>query len=253
MERMQNRLSNGLEGNGMSRRKIVLPDDIDLFLELKRTFLSVDDLDMLATGSGAEAYAMTQYYQPDMVFLDLRMKEMDGDECCWQIKHNPELRSIPVTMLVENQRDESLKRCLEAGCDHVLSRPLDPDQLAATVRKFEGGIVRTAPRVEARLRVRFGHDQDLLTSYSVNLSTGGLFLETEDPLPAETPLNLEFDLPTGASIIACQGRVAWVNPPDRSKKQQLPPGMGIQFLNLSLEDMGKIRDFVKRECISASW
>lgn len=243
----------GLEGLGVSRKKIILPNDLDLFLELKRTYFNVTDLDMLSTDSGSEAFAMAEYYHPDLVFLDLEMKEMGGDECCRQIKNHPELRSIPVMMLVENRGVESLQRCQAAHCDHVLDKPLDPDHLAATLRRYPGVMERTAPRVEARLRVRFGQTQKLLTSYSVNLGTGGLFLETVDPLPAETPLNLEFDLPDSGGIIVCRGRVAWVNPPNCSRKPQLPPGMGIQFLNLTLEDMGKIREFVKRKCISASW
>ena len=241
------------KAHGLNRRKILLPNDLDLFLELKRISRNDDDLDMLSTGSGAEAYAMARHYRPDLVFLDLKMNEIDGDECCWQIKHNPELSSIPVTMVVENRRGESLRRCREAGCDQILTKPLDPGQLVATLRRYQGGIERTEPRVEARLRVRFGQRQEVLNSYSVNLSTGGLFLETPDPLPVETPLDLEFDLASSGSLIACQGRVAWVNPPDRSRKPRLPAGMGIQFMNLSLEDMERVDDFMKRRCISASW
>ncbi len=253
MKTMPDRTTNGPEVDAVNRKKILLINDLDLFLELKRTFLHREDLDMLSTGSGADAYAMAQHYRPDLVFLDLRMKEMDGDECCRQIKNNPELCSIPVTMLVDDQEEGSLERCREAGCDHVLSKPLDPDQLIAIVRQYQLVVERTAPRIDARLRVRLAQDQSLLTTYSVNLSTGGLFLEMADPLPAETLLNLEFDLPNSSGIIRCKGRVAWVNALDHRKKEQLPPGIGIQFMSLTMEDMDKIREFVKRQCISPAW
>ncbi len=253
MGKLHFRTSAGPGENAMSRKKILLPNDLELFLELKRTFLRRDDLDLLSTGSGKEAYAMVDHYRPELVFLDLRMEEMNGDECCRRIKNNPDLSSIPVTMIVEKRLVEDLKRCQKAGADHILSKPLNPHLLAATVRRYQGVIERAAPRVEARLRVHFGQSHELLTSYSVNLSTGGLFLETGTPLPAETPLNLEFFLPDSAAIIRCKGRVAWVNPTDRSRKPQLPSGMGIQFLDLTMKDMDEVRDFVKRECIAPSW
>lgn len=253
METMQTSTGSGTAVNSLGRKKILLPNDLDLFLELKRTFHNREDLDMLSTGSGAEAYAMTKHYRPDLVFLDLKMKEMDGDECCREIKHNPELNSTPVTMIIDSLRPDLLKRCRDSGCDNILSKPFDPEQLSETVRRYQCGTVRTALRVDARLRVRFGQKQNLLTSYSVNLSTGGLFLEMAEPLPAETPLDLEFDLPDQGPLVSCRGRVAWVNPPDRSRKKQFPPGMGIQFLNLTMEDMDKIRDFVKRQSISPAW
>lgn len=112
---------------------------------------------------------------------------------------------------------------------------------------------RVQPRVEARLKVHYGPLRNLLTGYSVNLSSGGLFLETEQPLAEETPLAIEFFLPESGRIIRCRGRVAWINRPDNPVKPHFPAGMGLQFLDLSFEDMGEIRDFVKRQLISATW
>jgi uncharacterized protein (TIGR02266 family) len=108
-------------------------------------------------------------------------------------------------------------------------------------------------RIEARLRVRFGPGSHLLTGYSINVSHGGLFLETEIPLPVDSPLNLEFELPDSKTNIQCRGRVAWINSPERPLKSHFPPGMGIQFLDLTLADLEMLRKFVKTRMLSAMW
>jgi uncharacterized protein (TIGR02266 family) len=114
--------------------------------------------------------------------------------------------------------------------------------------------VRAAPRINARLRVSYGfRNRQLLADYTVNLSTGGLFLETEDPLPQGTPLELEFLLPEPERKIRCQGQVAWQNPPGKSLKEDLPSGIGVQFTDLGLDDMDALREFVRTRMVASSW
>jgi hypothetical protein len=62
-------------------------------------------------------------------------------------------------------------------------------------------------RVNARLQVSFGPDSQVLTGYSLNVSQGGLFLETTRLLQVDSP----FALPDSENVIRCRGRVAWVN------------------------------------------
>ncbi len=111
----------------------------------------------------------------------------------------------------------------------------------------------SAARINARMRVCFGPGSRILTGYSVNLSSGGLFLETDILLDVDDPLLLEFELPNSRRKIRCRGRVAWVNRPDIRLKSNFPSGMGVQFLNLSLDDMEALREFVKKNLIFPVW
>jgi uncharacterized protein (TIGR02266 family) len=87
----------------------------------------------------------------------------------------------------------------------------------------------------------------------VNLSSGGIFIETHDVLPVDTPLALEFTLPGSPRTIQCKGRVAWINIPGDKLSPRLPPGMGIQFVDLSLAEMHAIKEFVQNESLSPAW
>jgi uncharacterized protein (TIGR02266 family) len=92
-----------------------------------------------------------------------------------------------------------------------------------------------------------------MKNYAVNLSTGGMFIESNKILPVETLLTVEFMLPNANRQIACKARVAWTNEPEALKKPSLPPGMGIQFLNLSLENIQLIRNFVTEYELQPVW
>ncbi|WP_243373362.1 PilZ domain-containing protein [Geotalea sp. SG265] len=113
-------------------------------------------------------------------------------------------------------------------------------------------------KVETRYEVRIAifrgtNEKRLLRGYSVNMSIGGLYLETADLLPVETLLHVEFKLPGKEYPIACRAKVAWTNGPDTPKKAALPTGMGIQFLTLSIDDMHTIRDFLTHYKCVPTW
>ena len=95
--------------------------------------------------------------------------------------------------------------------------------------------------------------QILMTNYTVNMSTGGVFLEADTILPVDTPLLMKFKLPGNDAIISCNARVAWNNTPGSLKKFSLPPGMGIQFMDLSLDNLQTIRQFLNEGDIEPVW
>ncbi len=238
----------------MAEDRVLLADDVELFLELEKTFFRRENVELLVARTGQQAYELTLAERPKLVMMDLYMPEMDGDEVCRRIRATPEIARTPVVIVTQGGRDADQQRCRDAGCDDILLKPINRHLFVATARKFLSLPDRIAPRVMARLQIHFGADPKiLLTDYSVNISTGGVFLETDQPLPVDTPLSLEFTLPNLTSPVCCQGRVAWVNAAVEAKKPQLPTGMGVQFLDLSLEIMYAIREFIKQQCLRPHW
>jgi len=236
------------------KKKILLADDVQLFLELEKTLFRREQFDLLTAGDGHQAFDLIAAERPDLVFMDLYMPGLNGDECCRQVKDDPELRSTPVVIVTQGGHEEELARCRQAGCDDILLKPINRHLFVDTARRLLAVAARDAQRVRARLEVRYGPDlRHLLCNYSVNISTGGLFLETGDPLPADTPLDLEFTLPSRQTAIRCSGRVAWVNHPVLLHKPEMAAGMGVQFVDLRLDDLHAIRDFITQESLTPSW
>jgi uncharacterized protein (TIGR02266 family) len=240
----------------MNKKMILLVDDVRLFLEQQIGLLSRDDFDVLLAHDGLEALKTVREEMPDIVFMDLYMPGMDGDRCCYLIKSDEKLRHIPVIMVTQGANDEDFERCWQAGCDDIIAKPINRYYFLAVAKRHLNVQMRRVPRYEASLRVEFRSGTEpgrVLTNYCVNLSTGGIFIETTELLPIDSSLIIQFTLPEDGQIIKCAGRVAWINHPESIKNQSLPIGMGLQFINLTLDDLDSIRKFTKNQTLQPEW
>lgn len=238
----------------MEKKKILLVDDVHLFLEQEKTFFNRGQFELLLANSGKEALRIIREERPDLVFMDLYMPDMDGDTCCHMIKLDEESRKIPVIMVTKGVNEEDFERSWQSGCDDIIVKPINRHYFLAITKKYLNIRFRATPRFIARLRISYGENPGkLLTDFSVNLSTGGVFIETADYLPVDTILNIEFFLPETERTIGCKGRVAWVNHSKLLSNPNLPAGMGLQFLDISLDDMNSVRQYIKNGALMPFW
>ena len=238
----------------MDKRKILLVADVQLFLEQEKTFFNTGNFNLLKAFSGTEALEIVRKERPDLVFMDISLPDISGDKCCYTIKSDEGLGEIPVIMITDGVNAEDFDRCLQAGCDDIIIKPINSHYLLALAHKFLNVKHRKTPRFVAHLRVQYGTDSESLrTDYSVNLSTGGVFIETGNFLPLGTPLSVEFILPKKDKTIRTEGRVAWINHPELKIKPNLPVGIGIQFLGTSSDGIDAISQFAKDEALMPFW
>jgi type IV pilus assembly protein PilZ len=87
---------------------------------------------------------------------------------------------------------------------------------------------RRQPRLPISLKVAYRTTGAFLVSYSINLSKGGIFIETSAPLEVGEHVTLKFEVP-GAGELEVDGQVAWVR---QGSPDGLPDGMGVQFETL---------------------
>ena len=230
------------------RKRILLVDDVRLFLEMEKSFFSREQVEITVARNGAEALRALQALKPHLVIMDLHMPVMDGAETCRRIKQDPAFFTVPVILTTADESPDQLERCRAAGCDAVVAKPLNRQQLLQVARRFLELAERATPRIGTRMLVHYGvADQQTLHDYSVNIAAGGLFLETAQPLPIETPLTLEFFIPGAAETVRCKGRVAWINTAQSRTKPDLPCGFGIQFSDMTPRDAQAIREFIHLE------
>ncbi len=104
-------------------------------------------------------------------------------------------------------------------------------------------------RLKAEIRVYYGNSQEIMLSgYSIDLSSGGLYIKTELPFDVGEDLMLTFTLSEqNKEKVSCRARVAWVNNKKDPSKPKLPPGMGVEFVDLSPEDLASISSFMEIE------
>ncbi len=240
----------------MAIKKILLVDDVNFFLELEKGFFDREEFQILQAGNGEEALEILITDHPDIIFMDLFMPVMDGDVCCRLIKEHDALQHIPVIMVTQGGSDVDFERCWQAGCDDIIPKPLNKFLFQSMVRKYLDIPFRKALRAPVRLHIQCKsctNPDEYLSDYTVNLSTGGFFIVSTELYPVDAQFNIEFVLPNDGKAIHCSARVAWINHPESLINQNLPVGMGLQFLDLSLDDMNSIRNFIKDQTLVPEW
>ena len=106
--------------------------------------------------------------------------------------------------------------------------------------------------MKAELRVYYGPSQKIvLYGFSVDMSSGGLFLKTETLFSVDEKVMLSFTLPDTDKIVNCSAKVAWVNLKDEPRKPDLPAGVGLQFLDLSTEYLLSIQSLLKHDGVKS--
>ena len=91
---------------------------------------------VLVANNGIEALALLCDERVDCVLMDIQMPEMDGLEAVRRIRCEPSLCGLPVVALTANARKEEREQYIAAGMDDFISKPIKPDELYGTLRKW---------------------------------------------------------------------------------------------------------------------
>jgi PAS domain S-box-containing protein len=114
------------------RRIMIVDDNVDAALSVEK-LLKLWGHDVKTAYNGAEALAMARTFRPQIVLLDIGMPGMSGYEVAKQLRADPEFSGVVITALTGYGQAEDRRRSREAGFDHHLTKPPDPDALAALI------------------------------------------------------------------------------------------------------------------------
>lgn len=233
--------------------KILLVDDVRLLLELQKRFLASSPVQILTAHDGLEALEVARRELPQLIVMDKYMPNMDGLSCCREIKGDPDLRHIPVVMVSNAVHDEEIEEFRTMGVDAYLSKPIAGKQFLSTIRRYVPSVERRSPRVPCRVSVQLTAGGVSHAGLSEDIGTGGMYVATFHPFSRGDELSLSFVLPGGSVPIEARGRVAWVNGGDPPVKPSLPPGIGIEFIEITGSGMTLVRTGELKSFIAAAF
>jgi two-component system KDP operon response regulator KdpE len=109
---------------------ILVVDDEPAIVRLVRAKLQADGYAVATASRGEEALERLEADRPDLVVLDLMMPGIDGFETLRRIRAQGQ---VPVIMLTARAGDADKLRGLEGGADDYVTKPFNPDELAARI------------------------------------------------------------------------------------------------------------------------
>jgi signal transduction histidine kinase/DNA-binding response OmpR family regulator len=144
----------GAETEDFSAYRILLAEDVEINREIVSALLEPTGLDIDCAENGAAALEMFGASPDayDMIFMDVQMPEMDGYEATRRIRalHTARAKSIPIIAMTANVFREDVEKCLEAGMNDHLGKPIDFNEVIDKLRNYlRGGEDRDAMRRDA--------------------------------------------------------------------------------------------------------
>ncbi len=127
--------------------RILVADDVALNRELLQISLEQNGHRVLLVENGEQAVARVGQDRFDVVLMDVQMPVMDGIEATRRIRKLPRpAGQVPILALTANVMEGEQQRCLAAGMNRVLTKPIDWDRLFDTLAAVTEGAARPEPR-----------------------------------------------------------------------------------------------------------
>ena len=144
--------------------RALVADDDPVARSLFQSLLARMGYQVATAADGLEAVAQFVAGPADIVFMDLVLPEVDGLQAAQRIKALAGADFVPVIFVSAAGETGDLVRCIDAGGDDFLTKPVDAQVLAAKVRAFERirGLHRSSARLHARAQADWEVAQSLL-------------------------------------------------------------------------------------------
>jgi PAS domain S-box-containing protein len=118
--------------------KVMVVDDNEINIFMLHDYLKSKHFSVVTARSGFECLSRIAEIQPDIVLMDIQMPGMDGLETMRHIRSNPDpsISTTPVIAITALAMPGDRERCLQAGANEYISKPMHLEQLSTAIRKM---------------------------------------------------------------------------------------------------------------------
>ena len=162
--------------NDAAGMRILLVEDNEMNQQVATELLESAGATVRVANHGLEAVnTLKEGPQPppfDIVLMDLQMPEMDGYTATRLLRADPRFKDLPILAMTAHALVEERQRCLEAGMNDHITKPIDPDAMFATLKRWAKPRKLDAPPLAAKT-VAAASEVELPEIEGVDL-TGGI-------------------------------------------------------------------------------
>lgn len=120
---------------GGARPVILVVEDNPLNLALLQQILE-EHYDLISATDGESGIALAVTHRPDLMLMDLSLPRLDGWAATRILRQHERTREIPIVAVTAHAGKADADQALEAGCNAVVTKPIDEDFLLATIRTY---------------------------------------------------------------------------------------------------------------------
>ncbi len=115
---------------------ILLIEDTKEVIMMIADYLELAGFKIVTAQDGIEGVAQARLTHPDLILMDVQMPRMDGLEATRKLRSEPEFKETPIIALTALAMSSDRERCLAAGMDEYMSKPVNLKALAKMIRRF---------------------------------------------------------------------------------------------------------------------
>jgi len=227
-------------GKNPGKRILIADDTLPLRVMLEEV-LTGAGYEVFTAGDGVETWDLicSHGQDLDLLVLDLLMPKMSGFEVLSRLQEElPNKKFIVLVLSGIFKSDKEILKLKELGANGYLNKSSVIDEILYRVNalfNIHYESERRFPRVACSLPIDYQFNGTKHSSHTTTVSLGGCFVRTLKPAPKDASVKLWMNF----SELGCpeplhlQGRVAWFNGYYTDFKPNSPPGMGIEFKELT--------------------
>ena len=218
--------------------QVLVVDDDPLTCELICEILRSTGMEANSVTDSAEAADRLGREKYHAVFLDMRMPPPDGVELTRQIRASRVNASTVIVMITGEEDRTVMQRAFAAGVEVFLFKPVERNKLLRLIRIAAGPIERERrrfTRVRLRCRVSMESGSDRLEGTTLDLSLGGVLVQSQRALPPGTRIQVSLELEAGQTPVHSAARVVRTVGADC---------MGVQYENLGAPESKRLQEFL---------
>ncbi|NEO51710.1 MAG: response regulator [Okeania sp. SIO3B5] len=115
---------------------ILLAEDNERNISVMVFYLKARGYRLIVAKNGLDAIQLAQTHHPDLILMDIQMPELDGLESIQRIRQDSNLKNIPIVALTAFAMADDQERCLAAGANLYISKPVRLKQLVSSIQRL---------------------------------------------------------------------------------------------------------------------
>lgn len=117
-------------------KRILLIEDNEQNRYLAAFLMQARDWEIVHAEDGPSGIALAGQVDPALILLDIQLPGMDGYAVARALRLDPALAAIPIVAVTSYAMPGDRERCLAAGCNGYIEKPIDPGTFAMEVERF---------------------------------------------------------------------------------------------------------------------